>query len=61
MAMEKRDTGSGAKIMVPTEAEKSVRARKRKLDQDMEEVSQLKEELKELVQEQRERKKREGK
>lgn len=59
--MEKRDTGSGAKIMVPTEAEKSVRARKRKLDQDMEEVSQLKEELKELVQEQRERKKREGK
>lgn len=49
MAIEKRDPGSHAKLFIPTQAERSVIARQKKLKEDIEEVEALKAELKSLI------------
>lgn len=49
MAIEKRDSNSHAKLFIPTNSEKSVRAQRDRLKKELEEVKELKSELKELI------------
>lgn len=49
MAIEKRDPASRAKLFIPTQAERSVIARQKRLNKSIEEVEALKDELKTLI------------
>lgn len=49
MAIEKRDPASRAKLFIPTQAERSVISRQKKLQEDIKEVEALKDELKSLI------------
>jgi len=49
MAIEKRDRESGAKLLLPSKTERSIRSQRAKLKKDLEEVQELKEELKGLI------------
>lgn len=49
MPKEFRDPHSKARLFIPTQAERAHVQRQRQMKQDMEEVAQLKSELKDLV------------
>ncbi len=51
MPIEKRDSSSGAKLFIPTDTERSIRAKQAKLSKEIKEVESLKDELKSIIKE----------